>query len=79
MNSPKFYLPITLASEKAIEATAGLKFANVYFAKCTLACDSPKFLPPKFPSIQYILKMILALFLLLFILFLKLELLQSIH
>jgi len=42
-NSPKkFYPPI---AEKAIEAR--LKFAKVFFTKCNLACNSPKFSPAK--------------------------------
>ena len=36
---------LLVISEKAIEA--GVKFAKVFFAKCTLACNSPKFSPTK--------------------------------
>ena len=46
-----FIRQLLVISEKAIEA--GLKFAKVFFAKCNLACNSPKFLPPKFSAIRY--------------------------
>ena len=40
-----FIHQLLVISEKAIEA--GLKFAKVFFAKCNLACNSPKFSPAK--------------------------------
>ena len=47
----KFLHQLLIAPEKHIET--GLEFANVYFTKCNLACDSPKFPPTKkFPSIH---------------------------
>jgi len=36
---------LLVISEKATEA--GLKSAKVFFAKCNLACNSPKFSPAK--------------------------------
>ena len=40
-----FIRQLLVISEKAIEA--GVKFAKVLFAKCNLACNSPKFSPAK--------------------------------
>ena len=40
-----FIRQLLVISEKAIEAE--LKFAKVFFAKCSLACNSPKFSPDK--------------------------------
>jgi len=40
-----FSLQLLIVSDIAIEA--GLKFAKVYFAKCILASNSPKFCPAK--------------------------------
>ena len=40
-----FIRQLLVISEKAIEA--GVKFAKVFFAKCNLACNSPKFSPAK--------------------------------
>jgi len=40
-----FVRQLLVISEKAIEA--GVKFAKVFFAKCNLVCNSPKFSPAK--------------------------------
>jgi len=40
-----FIRQLLVISEKAIEAE--LKFAKVFFVKCNLACNSPKFSPVK--------------------------------
>jgi len=45
-----FIRQLLVMSEKAIEA--GLKFAKIFFAKCNLACYSPKFFPAKFSAVQ---------------------------
>jgi len=40
-----FIHQLLVMSEKAIEA--GLIFAKIFFTKCHLACNSPKFSPAK--------------------------------
>jgi len=40
-----FIRQLLVISEKAIEV--GVKFAKVFFAKCNLACNLPKFSPAK--------------------------------
>ena len=40
-----FIRQLLVISEKAIKA--GLNFAKVFFAKCNLTCNSPKFCPAK--------------------------------
>ena len=48
---PSFIRQLLVISEKAIGA--GLKFAKVFFAKCSLASYSPKFSLTKISAVRY--------------------------